>query len=130
MRLVVDTNVLLSAILRDGACRELVRTQLLPHELFVSKGLLDELEEKLRKKFRRDPVDVPLVDAYRRRAQRVRVEPLPAPVCRDPDDDLVLATAIAARADAIITGDNDLVSMGSHEGIVIVTPRAFLSGLA
>ena len=48
--------------------------------------------------------------------------PLPQPVCRDPDDDQVLALALAAKAELIITGDENLLSLGSFEGISIVAP--------
>ena len=48
----------------------------------------------------------------------------PLVVCRDPDDDLVLATALAAQADVIITGDKDLLTLKTHGGVRIRTPRA------
>ena len=48
--------------------------------------------------------------------------PLPHPVCRDPDDDEVLALAIAAKVDLIVSGDNDLLSLGNFEGVPIIAP--------
>jgi len=52
------------------------------------------------------------------------IEPpaLPQPVCRDPDDDEVLALAIAAQADLIISGDNDLLVLQQFNGIPILSP--------
>ncbi len=47
-------------------------------------------------------------------------------VCRDPNDEVVLGAAVEGRAAAIVTGDADLLALGEFEGIVIVTPRAFL----
>jgi len=47
-------------------------------------------------------------------------------VCRDPDDHVVLGLAKAAKADFIITGDNDLLSLARFEGVEIVSPRRFL----
>jgi hypothetical protein len=44
------------------------------------------------------------------------IEPLPQPVCRDPDDDEVLALATAAKADLVVSGDNDLLSLKSFPG--------------
>lgn len=52
-------------------------------------------------------------------------EPLSDPVCRDPDDDVVLATALAARADCLITGDSDLLDLDAFRGIPILRPAAF-----
>ncbi len=43
-------------------------------------------------------------------------------MCRDADDDAILATAVAARADLLVTGDKDLLVLGSYNGIPIVTP--------
>ncbi len=48
--------------------------------------------------------------------------PLPQPVCRDPDDDKVLALAIAAQADLIVSGDNDLLVLQPFKGIPILSP--------
>jgi len=57
----------------------------------------------------------------------VRVE---QPACRDPDDDWVLATAVAGEAEVIVTGDGDLLDLRSYRGIAILSPRAFLERLS
>ena len=49
-----------------------------------------------------------------------------ASVCADPDDDKYVAAAIEGRAAFVVTGDPDLLTLGEHEGIQIITPRAFL----
>jgi uncharacterized protein len=61
----------------------------------------------------------------------VLVDPKPPfpQVSRDPNDDLIVATAIAAKADHLVTGDNDLLTLGEHQGVRIVTPRQFLDEL-
>jgi predicted nucleic acid-binding protein len=59
-------------------------------------------------------------------AEVVEPPPLPQPVCRDPDDDAVLALAIAAKADLIVSGDEDLLSMNSFAGIPILSPALAL----
>ena len=125
MKLVLDTNVLLSAILVPGSCRDLLRGRALAHEWYTSAALLAELAEKLSDKLGLDPLRTPLFLVYRQRAHLVSPEPLPARVCRDADDDLVLATAFAAAADLIVTGDKDLLALGTYAGIRIRSPRQF-----
>ena len=126
MRLVLDTNVLIAGVVADGLCRDLIKRRVLAHDLFVSTPLLDELADKLRSKFGEDPEHVPLFAAYRDRVQTVMPQSLPQPASADPDDDLVLATAVAAGADAIVTGDEDLLTLRRYEGIAILSPRQFL----
>lgn len=130
MRLVLDTNVLLAAVVAPGLCRELVRKYLHAHEVACSPALLEEFANKLRRPFGFEPTEVPLFVAYRQRATLVAAPPLPSPVCRDPDDDLVLATALAAGAEVIITGDKDLLVLKSHQAIRILSPRQFLETVA
>jgi len=50
---------------------------------------------------------------------------LEAPACRDPDDDWILATAIAGDAECIVTGDKDFLTLGHHRGVEIIGPSAF-----
>lgn len=129
MKVVCDTNVLIAALVADGLCRDIVKRRLPRLDLVTSKGLLVELEETLRRKFRVDPRNIPFLSAYRERVQLVKPAKLKRPVCRDPDDDLVIATAIAAAADCILTGDEDLLVLERYEGIAIVSPRAFVEAL-
>ena len=130
MKLVLDTNVLLAAVLAPGLCRELVRKHIHAHELCCSPALLEEFAEKLRHNLGFHPSTVPLFVAYRQHVNLVEAQPLPAPVCRDPDDDLVLATALVGQADVIITGDKDLLILKKYQGLRILSPRQFMELLA
>ena len=107
MRLVCDTNVLIAGLVAEGLCRDIVKRRLPKHELFTSKVLLAELDEKLRGKFDVDPDRVPFIKAYREWVTIIRPTALPESVCRDHDDDEVLAVTIAANAKAVVTGDKD-----------------------
>lgn len=126
MRVVCDTNVLIAALVADGLCRDIVKRRLPRVDLFVSVELLRELDRTLQGKFRAAPATLPFLKVYRDRAQLVTPDRLPAPVCRDPDDDVVIATAIAARADVIPTGDDDLLVLRRHGRIRILSPRQFV----
>ena len=52
------------------------------------------------------------------------------PACRDPNDDHVLATAVAVKADVIVTGDKDLLTLDQFRTVRIVAARDFLTELA
>ena len=56
----------------------------------------------------------------------MKPKPLPKPVCRVVDDDEVLATALAAKAEIILTGDNDLLVLREFRGIKILSSRQFV----
>ena len=126
MRIVLDSNVLLAAFISRGMCAELFEHCAIRHRLFTSGFILHEVRSKLTGKLRMPPERV---EAYERllRARCALVIPaegLPA-VCRDPDDDVVLATAVAARSDCLLTGDKDLLVLGSFEEIPILKPGEF-----
>lgn len=55
----------------------------------------------------------------------VTPQPLDQPVCRDPDDDFILATAVTGRADCLVTGDKDLLVIRRYETVEIVRPADF-----
>lgn len=131
MRVVFDTNVLISALVYGGLPRELL-TRVFRGEvtLVTSTVLLNELEEVLVVRFAHAPSLARMVRAeIELLAEVVDASDL-ASVARDPDDDAVLAAAIAGDASAIVTGDRDLLVLGEHHGIRIVTPRAFASSWA
>ena len=127
MKLVVDTNVLIAGLVTEGLCRDIVKRRLPACELFTSRALLGELAGKLQEKFGVRPRDLPLLQVYADKATVVKPEPLAKPVCRDPDDDEVLATALAARAEIILTGDDDLLTLKEFQGIHILSPRQFVA---
>ena len=130
MRLVFDTNVIVAGLVSEGLCHEVIEAHLPGHTAILSRTLWDELVEKLRDKFDLSADDLPLLDLYRRHATWVEPQPLEKPACRDPDDDWVLATAVAGQAEAIVTGDGDLLALGKYQGVAILTPRQFIERLA
>jgi putative PIN family toxin of toxin-antitoxin system len=123
---VLDTNVLVAALVAEGLCREVVHRALRLRIVASSTPLLSELHATLERKFRINEATAAFLNGLGREVRLVAPQPLPLRVCRDADDDVVLATAVAAGADVIVTGDQDLLILGSHAGIQIVMPRQFL----
>ena len=126
MKLVVDTNVLVAGLVAEGLCRDIVKRRLPACELFTSRALLDELAETLRDKFGLNPDELPLLVIYESTATVVKSKPLSKAVCRDQDDDEVLATALTAKVKIILTGDKDLLVLKEFLGIKILSPRQFV----
>jgi putative PIN family toxin of toxin-antitoxin system len=130
MRIVFDTNVLFAAFVAHGVCAGLYEECLLRGRIVVSPFILEELQEKLLTKAKLSPVEVEeVIDALSADAEIVKTQPLTIRVCRDADDDWILATTLAAKADALVTGDKDLLVLERHEGIPILTPRDCLAFL-
>lgn len=128
MKVVLDTNVLVAAFVARGVCSEVFERVMVDHELIVSPHLLGELDRTMSRKLGLDARRVErAVDLVTRVARIVDPDPLATPVCRDPDDDAVLALARASGAACLVTGDDDLLVLDEFEGIPIVTPRTFLT---
>ena len=126
MRVVVDTNVLVAGLVAEGVCRDIVKRRLPACELLTSRVLMDELAEKMREKFGLDPQNLPLLQIYQDAATVLKPKSLLRPVCRDPDDDELLAIALAGKAEIILTGDKDLLTLKQFQGVKILSPRQFV----
>ena len=130
MRIVFDTNVLFAAFVTYGACAGLYEECLLGGQIVVSRFILEELREKLLTKAKLSSMEVKdVINAVSADAEVLEPQPLAIPVYRDADDDWILATTLAAKADALVTGDKDLLMLARHEGIPILTPRDCLAFL-
>lgn len=126
MRLVFDTNVLIAAFVSRGHCHELLEHAARNHDLLSSEFILREFWEKLLGKFRVEPgVARAAVELLRSRMDIVEPKPVKGPISRDADDDWILATAVAADADCLVTGDGDLLEIGSYGRIPILSPASF-----
>ena len=128
MRVVIDTNVLLSALLWHGAPHALFdQVRVGTIELVMSPNLIVEIADVIhRRKFaailqRTTRTPERILSELHALAEVVAAPPLPQPVCRDPDDDAVLACALAAQADWIVSGDADLLALKTFHSIPIIT---------
>jgi len=134
--LVIDTNVLLSGFLWRGPPHELLgKARDGAVDVVLSAALIEELLDVIaRPKFadilaRTSRTPERIMDELRVLVDVVAAPPLPQPICRDPDDDAVLACALAARADLIVSGDGDLRALGTFENIPIVSAAEALARL-
>jgi putative PIN family toxin of toxin-antitoxin system len=130
-RLVFDCNVLISAALVErGTAAKALDAAYAGHILLLSKPTFDEIVTRLaRPKFRRyldEASRVIFLEALSAVAEWVDIEGLPQG-CRDPDDDKYLETASRGAADAVVTGDRDLLVMHPYDGIPILTPASWLA---
>jgi len=134
MRAVLDTNVVVSALIWGGIPFALLEAATEGRiDLITSPALLAELAEVLNRPHlsaRLQRVRGPIGDALQFYAAfTISVTPASAPriVPNDPDDDQVIAAALAGQADIIASGDRHLLSLGTHQGIRILRPAEMLT---
>ena len=134
-KVVFDTQIYLRALInyRSG-CGKLVLEQQTDYDLLTSQGINDEVMDVLtrssiRKKFPQiSDEDVQRIGQALRSATLVEVQSTDIePVCRDPKDDMFLACAKTAKADYLVSEDNDLLVIGQHYTTAIVNVATFLT---
>ena len=137
LRVVLDTNVIVSAMLWQGRPGEILA---LAGEgeiaLYASAQIMAELKATLAKPklaptiAATDDTAKGLIASYRHLVRNVRAKAITGQVSRDHDDDAILACAIAAKAGYLITGDKDLLVLGRYGDVDIVTVATFLDMFA
>ena len=133
-RIVVDTNVIVSAALKKHSTPRSVLSFVLEHDtLLVSEETLAELGEVLRR---------PKLDKYSRIEDRINflraligkaaVVPISSYItdCPDPKDNKFLELAIDGKATHIVSGDGDLLDMNPYRGIEIISPADFMKSFS
>ena len=129
MRVVLNTNIVISALLWRGKPYQLLETISHSHELrlFASPALLEELADVLARPMATKRLALigktaaEVLADYQAVVEVVEPSAVPRVVLRDVDDDQVIAAAFAAQADFIVSGDDDLLSVGRYQGISILT---------
>jgi len=132
LRAVLDTNVLVSAIISDGKPRELLRKAISKEFCLVtSDQILRELGTVLRRpKFKTDEDEIHrIILVLIQSAEIVEVVSKLHQVEVDPKDNMVVETAYDGKADLIVSGDSHLLSLKSFRGIKIVTTKQMLDSL-
>lgn len=134
MRVVADTNTVVSGLLWHGAPHKILEcASRQTIQLFTCSALLKELEEVLqRDKFARylnyaNVTPNGLVTGYTMLANLVESATIAPVIFADPDDDIVLACAVVAHAHVIVSGDSHLLNLGQYQNIQIITATDLLS---
>lgn len=134
MKVVLDSSTLVSAFISPAGSPAalLVHASQGAFSLYVSEEILAEttralLRQRIAARYGHTPKDVArFLALITQTAQVVSDLPeLPA-ISRDPNDDVIIACSLKAGANYLVTGDNDLLSLGSYEDVLFVTPRQFL----
>lgn len=128
MKVVFDTNILVSALVFPGGRAEAALLRIIEEHdhLLLSKPILDELLGVLARKFSRDAEELPRTAVLLseltltvRPRQKLRV-------VKDDPDNRVLECAVTGRADVIVTGDKDLLELREYSGIRLISLRQYL----
>ncbi len=134
LRVLCDTNVLVSAFIAGGPPSRVIEQAIDKRiELALADPVIGELERVLTVKLGYEPERVRelrtfLIDLACERVQAP--EQTPQAITGDPDDDVILACAVAAAAQIVVSGDRrHLLPVSEHQGIRIITPQALLAEL-
>jgi putative PIN family toxin of toxin-antitoxin system len=130
MKVVLDTNVLVSGIFFSGPPAEILRAWSRgKFRLVLSPDILDEytrVSAELAEKF--SGIDVQhILDLIVVHSEVCSPAPMQERVCEDPHDDMFIAAAIDSRTKVIVSGDKHLLKVSGHQGVSVLTPRQFLS---
>jgi uncharacterized protein len=131
MRIVVDTNVIVSALVFGGVPRQILA--LVDRSVCVfyySNAIRTETERILQEKFGWSPNEIRRLRGLWKWGTQLDPEVSLTVVAEDPDDDRILECAIAAEAHAIVSGDRHLLRLGSFRSIPIQSPRQFVEAKA
>src|SRR5467141_83547 len=134
---VLDSTVLISAFLAQrGVSNELLRHAregafllVLSEEMLnEAQGVLLDEERRHRQRYHYPNEEaIHFIEGLRVFAHLVTDLPQVTVVIRDPNDDMIVATAVRAHASYIVTRDKDLLSLQHYEGIIMITPEAFIA---
>jgi uncharacterized protein len=126
VRVFLDTNVLLSAFASRGICADLLRHVLVEHDLVTGEVVLTELKRTLLKRISVPPRVVADIEDLLRDYEVVAKPRRHLDLgLRDVDDEWIVASAVAGKADALVTGDKDILETTVQLPIRVCNPRQF-----
>jgi putative PIN family toxin of toxin-antitoxin system len=122
----LDTNVLVSAFATRGLCADVMRVVLAEHQLITGEIVLSELRKALGRRIKLPAATIEDIVALIREQEVVPKPRKPSDLpIRDPDDRWIIASALAGRADVLVTGDRDLLDIADRAPLPVLDPRAF-----
>jgi len=126
MKVLVDTNVIVSGLIAKGACFEILEDLVYSHTPLITPYVLAECQEVLLHKFHLSkPTVKSLLYVVERYFKKGESSTKPLNVCRDPEDNQIFADALINKADIILSGDKDLLSIEKYEQIRIISPKDY-----
>lgn len=136
MRAVLDTNIIVSALIWGGKPFTLLQAATDGElQLFTSPALLEDLRDVLTRGHlaplleRRSSAVTEALSLYAGLATCVTPMAVPQIILEDPEDDQVIATAVPAEVDPIVSGDRHLLTLGSYGTIRVVTPADAIAAI-
>lgn len=126
MKVVLDTNVIISAFATRGLSKDIFELCLQEHKIILSNYILDEIFTNLQNKIKLPNKEInDIIKFLKNEVQLVIPVELPDDICRDKKDIPIIGTALAGKAEVIITGDRDLLVLNTFRKIMFLSPREF-----
>ena len=130
LKVFLDTNVLIAAFATRGLCADVFRLAAADHTLLIGAPVLVEMRRILETKLRMPaPARSEVIQVLRRFVQVPAAKARIALNINDPEDEWVVACAVAASAEVFVTGDKALLGLRRVENMPIISPRAFWTRL-
>ena len=126
MRILVDTNVIVSGLIAKGACFEILEDMVYSHTPIVTPFILSECQAVLLQKFHLSkPAVGKLLNVIKVYFKKGENSTRLINVCRDSDDNQILADTLINKVDVIFSGDIDLLVLEKYEGIRIIASKDY-----
>ncbi|MBF0478076.1 MAG: putative toxin-antitoxin system toxin component, PIN family [Candidatus Omnitrophica bacterium] len=126
MKILFDTNVIISSILTKGSSFDVVIDAVKKHDIFYTEYIIKEVKETLSKKFDLSlPVIHSVVELFKKYGTKGEKASEIIDICRDPNDNQILADALLNKIDMIISGDKDLTMLKKYQNILIIPPAEY-----
>lgn len=126
MKLILDSNVIVSAFAARGVCSSLFEILMMTDKIITSKDILAEVSRILKNKIKMPKKEVAdIIDYLSENTQVLNYKPFEKQVCRDRDDDKVLALALSNNVRIVITGDKDLLDLKKYKSVSLLSPKEF-----